>query len=105
MRRWLWVAPFTLAFAPTFAWLLGRWTDSIFRNGHGIFVPFLMAYLAMDQLKQDRDPQPHASAAGFAFLGASFVLLALDAAIKTELLSAFALVLALPGLSLLLFGG
>ncbi|HXX48760.1 MAG TPA: exosortase/archaeosortase family protein [Myxococcota bacterium] len=105
MRRWLWVAPFTLAFAPTGAWLVGRWTESIFRNGHGIFVPFLMAYLALDQLKQDRDPEPRASAAGFAFLGASFVLLALDAAIKTQLLSAFALVLALPGLSLLLLGG
>jgi len=104
MRRWLWVAPFTLAFAPTVAWLVGRWTDGIFRNGHGIFVPFLMAYLAHDHLKHDPDPAPHASAAGFWFLGASFALLALDAAIRTQLLSALALVLALPGLSLLLWG-
>jgi exosortase len=104
-RRWLWLAPFTLAFAPTLAWLVERWTDSIFRNGHGIFVPFLMAYLAHDHLKQDTDPSPHASALGFAFLGTALALLVLDSAIKTELLSAFALVLALPGLSLLLLGG
>jgi exosortase len=104
LRRHLWLVPFTLAFAPTFAWLVSRWTEGIYRNGHGIFVPFLMAYLAFDYLKQERDPTPHASAAGFAFLVASFLLLALDAAIKTQLLSAFALVLALPGLSLLLLG-
>ncbi|MFI5314623.1 MAG: exosortase/archaeosortase family protein [Myxococcota bacterium] len=104
-RRWLWLAPFTLAFAPTVAWLVERWTDSIFRNGHGIFVPFLMAYLALDQLKQDRDPAPRASAAGLAVLGAALALLVLDSAIHTELLAALALVLALPGLSLLLLGG
>jgi len=103
-RRWLWVALFALAFAPTVLWLVGRWTDSIYRNGHGIFVPFLMAYLAYDQLKQDRDPAPHASAAGFAFLFASVGLLILDSAIKTQLLSGFALVLALPGLALLFLG-
>jgi exosortase len=105
LRRWLWLAPFALAFAPTSAWLVSRWTDSIFRNGHGIFVPFLMAYLALDHLKQDTDPAPRASAFGFAFLVAALVLLGLDAAINTQLLSAFALVLALPGLSLLMLGG
>ena len=105
IRRWLWLAPFALAFAPTGQWLVERWTDSIFRNGHGIFVPFLIVYLALDHLKQDTDPNPRASGVGFVFLGAALALLALDSAIKTELLSAFALVLALPGLSLLLLGG
>ncbi|HTO08055.1 MAG TPA: exosortase/archaeosortase family protein [Myxococcota bacterium] len=104
-RRWLWLAIFALAFAPTFAWLVGRWTDSIYRNGHGIFVPFLIAYLALDQLKQDTDPEPRASAWGFAFVGAAVALLVFDSAIKTQILSALALVLALPGLSLLFLGG
>ncbi|HTO54465.1 MAG TPA: exosortase [Myxococcota bacterium] len=103
-RRWLWLPIFALAFAPTLAWLVGRWTESIYRNGHGIFVPFLIAYLALDALKQDPDPQPRASALGFGFVAASVVLLILDSAIKTQLLSAFALVLALPGLSLLFLG-
>jgi exosortase len=104
MRRWLWLAPFALAFAPTVAWLYGHWTSSVYRNGHGIFVPFVMAYLAYEHLKQDPDPEPKSSAWGFAFLVPALVLLAIDAPIKTEILSAFALVLALPGLSLLLLG-
>lgn len=104
MRRWLWLAPFTLAFAPTLAWLWERWTDSVFRNGHGIFMPFVLAYLVREYLKQDTDPEPRASAWGFAFLVPALALLALDAAIKAEVLSAIALVLALPGLSLLLLG-
>jgi exosortase len=104
-RRWLWLAPFALAFAPTVAWLVGRWTDGIYRNGHGIFVPFLIAYLALDHLKADRDPAPRASAFGFVFLGLAAALLVLDSAINTQLMAAFALVLALPGLSLVLLGG
>ena len=104
LRRWLWLAPFALAFAPTSAWLVGRWTDGIYRNGHGIFVPFLIAYLALDHLKDDPDPAPRTSLLGFVFLGVAAALLALDSAINTQLLAAFALVLALPGLSLVLLG-
>lgn len=104
LRRWLWLAPFALAFAPTGAWLVDKWTESVFRNGHGIFVPFLMAYLAHDHLKQDDDPEPRASAFGFVFLAAGLSLLALDSAINSQLLAALGLVLALPGVSLLLLG-
>ncbi len=104
MRRWLWVAPFALAFAPTLAWLYGQWTSSVYHNGHGLFVPFVMAYLMYERLKVDRDPEPSSSAWGFAFLAPALALLAFDAPIKTDILSAFALVLALPGLSLLLLG-
>jgi exosortase len=64
-----------------------------------------MAYLALDQLKQDRDPSPRSSVFGLAVLGGALALLVLDSAINTDLLAAFALVLALPGLSLLLLGG
>jgi exosortase len=104
MRRWLWVAPFALAFAPTLLWLYGHWTASVYRNGHGIFVPFVMAYLVYEHLKLDPDPEPRSSAWGFAFLVPALALLVLDAPIKTELLAAFALVLSLPGISLLLLG-
>lgn len=104
MRRWVWLVPFTLAFAPTFVWLYERWTISIWRNGHGIFVPFLMAYLAWEHLKQDRDPEARASALGFGFVGLAVTLLAFDSAINTQLLAAAALVVALPGLSLLFLG-
>jgi exosortase len=104
MRRWLWLALFALLFAPTAGWLWERWTDSVFRNGHGIFMPFVLAYLVREHLKQDTDSEARSSAWGFAFLVPAFALLALGAGIKTEILGAFALVLALPGLSLLLLG-
>ena len=104
MRRWLWLAPFLLAFGPTFAWLYTHWTTSVYHNGHGIFVPFVMAYLAWEHLKLDPDPEPKSSAWGFAFLAPALALLAFDAPIKSDLLSAVALVLALPGVALLLLG-
>lgn len=104
MRRWLWLALFALVFAPTAGWLWERWTDSVFRNGHGIFMPFVLAYLVREHLKHETDPEPRGSAWGFAFLVPAFALLALDTGIKSEILGALALVLALPGISLLLLG-
>ena len=67
-------------------------------------MPFVLAYLVREQLKLDPDPSPRASALGFLFVVPALALLALDAAIKTQMLSAVAFVLALPGLSLLLLG-
>ncbi len=104
MVRWLWLVPFALAFAPTGAWLLDRGTSSAFSEVHTVFMPFVLAYLAREQLKQDSDPSPRASALGFVFLVPALLLLALDAAIKTQMLSVIALVIALPGISLLLLG-
>lgn len=104
MLRWLWLAPFALAFAPTGAWLVDRGTSSAFSEVHTVFMPFVLAYLVREQLKLDPDPSPRASALGFLFIVPALLLLALDAAIKTQMLSAVAFVLALPGLSLLLLG-
>ena len=104
MRRWLWLVPFLLAFAPTFHWLVARWTDGIFRNGHGIFMPFIVGYFVWEHLKQDTDPEPRASPVGWLFLGTALALLVLDSAIHSELLSGAALVLALPGIALLTLG-
>ena len=104
MLRWLWLAPFALAFAPTVAWLFERGTASAFSEAHTIFMPFVVAYLVREQLKLDPDPSPRASALGFVFLVPALLLLALDAAIRTQMLAAIALVIALPGISLLLLG-
>ena len=104
MLRWLWLAPFALAFAPTGAWLVDRGTSSAFSEVHTVFMPFVLAYLLREQLKLDPDPSPRASALGFLFVVPALALLALDAAIKTQMLSVAAFVLALPGLSLLLLG-
>lgn len=104
MRRWLWLVPFTLAFAPTLLWFVSRWTDGIFRNGHGIFMPFIVGYFVWEYLKQDDDPEPRASSVGWLFLVGALALLVLDSAIHSELLSGAAFVLALPGIALLTLG-
>jgi len=104
MRRWLWLVPFTLAFAPTFHWFVERWTAGVFRNGHGIFMPFIVGYFAWEYLKQDHDAEPRSSAWGWLFLLPALGLLVLDSAIHSELLSGIAFVLSLPGLALLLLG-
>ena len=104
MRRWLWLVPFTLAFAPTFQWFVERWTAGVFRNGHGIFMPFIVGYFTWEYLKQDDDAEPRSSALGWLFLLPALALLVLDSAIHSELLSGVAFVLSLPGIALLLLG-
>ena len=104
MVGWLWLAPFLLAFTPTAVWLYQRGTQSAFSEVHTLFMPFVLAYLIREQLKLDPDPTPRSSPLGFLFLVPALLLVALDAAIRTQMLGAIALVLALPGISLLLLG-
>ena len=94
-----------LLFAPTLSWLWTRWTMSVWHNAHGMFVPPLVAWLVWQDLR--RHPELRAEAGtvwGFALLAPSLMLHALDAGMHTELLSAIALVLVLPALSLLFLG-
>ena len=91
-------------FAPTAAWLYERWTMSVWHNAHGLFIPPLVAYLVYEELRRTHTKPATSSAWGFAFLIPALLLHALDAGMHTQLLSAFALVLTLPGLSLLLLG-
>lgn len=91
-------------FAPTAAWLYGEYTDSIWRNPHGLFVPLFAVLLARHTLREDADPQPRSSAWGFALLGPACLLVVLDAGIRSHYIALAGLLLALPGLSLLLLG-
>jgi exosortase len=92
------------AFAPTFAWLWHRWTRSVWSNAHGMFMPIILAWLVRDKLRAEEAPEPESSAWGFAFLIPGLSMLALDSAIRTELMAATGLVVCLPGLSLLFLG-
>lgn len=91
-------------YAPTVAWLWGRWTLSVWHNAHGLFIPPLSAWFAWQELKRMRGAPRESSAWGFAFLVPALAILALDAALNTQLASAFSLVLLLPGLALLMLG-
>ena len=63
-----------------------------------------MWLLARSTLRRDRSEAAEASAWGFALLVPALALVVLDAGLRSRTLSAVGLVLALPGLSLLLFG-
>ncbi|MBA2259808.1 MAG: exosortase/archaeosortase family protein [Acidobacteria bacterium] len=94
-----------LLFGPTVAWLWDRWTMSVWQNAHGMFIPPLAAWLAWQALKGRPDLPADGSRWGFALLVPALAVHAIDAGIHTQLLSAAALFLALPGLALLLLGG
>jgi exosortase len=91
-------------FAPTARWLYGRWTMSVWHNAHGLFIPPLVAWMVWQELKQRPDLPASSSAWGFLLLAPALALQVIDTGMHTELLSAIALVLALPGLSLLFLG-
>jgi len=99
----LWILPLMALAAPTGTFLWHHWTKSVYQNGHGMMVPFLCGVLAWQTLSRHparEEPNPW----GFVILVPSLVLVALDAAIHTQLLGTVALLLALPGISLLLLG-
>lgn len=91
-------------YAPTIVWLIDRWTLSVWQHAHGLLIPPVVAYFAYQELKPLAHRPVHASAWGFLFLVPALALHALDAGMHTQLLSAFAMMLALPGFSLLLLG-
>ena len=91
-------------FAPTLHWLYEQSTHNIWRNGHGVFVPFFVILLARHVLRRDPDAREESSAWGFAFLVPGLALAVVDTAVRSHYLGAFGFLLALPGLSLLLLG-
>jgi exosortase len=93
-----------LVAAPTFSFLWRKWTQSIWLNGHGLFVPLLVVFLGYYALRREPTKSEEPSAWGFALLIPGLFLMAVDSAIKTELLAASAFLICLPGLSLLLLG-
>jgi exosortase len=97
-------AELALLFAPTLAWLYDRWTLSVWHHAHGLLIPPVVAYFVHQELKPLRGRPQSSSAWGFALLIPALLLHALDAGMHTQLLSAIALIMSIPGLSLLTLG-
>ena len=93
-----------ILYAPTAAWLFERWTRSVWDNAHGLLIPPVAAYFIYQELTRCRHLPPSSSAWGFAFLVPALLLHAVDAGMHTQIVSAASILLALPGLSLLLMG-
>jgi exosortase len=91
-------------YAPTAAWLYGRWTMSVWHNAHGLLIPFVVAYFVYQELKVSPARHHAGHAWGLLALLPALALQAVDAGLHTQLLSAISLVLALPGLALLFLG-
>ena len=90
--------------SPTLLWLWDQWTKSLWINNHGIFVPLVVGYLAVQALRASRSTEPESSPWGFAWLGVSLGLLVIDAYLETRYLSVVSIAIGLPGLSLLFLG-
>lgn len=101
---WLVLAGMLAVFGPTVVWLWGRWTLSVWHNAHGLLLVPVVAYFVREELLALRHVPRSSNVWGFAILLPALALHALDTGMHTELLSAGALVLALPGLALLLLG-
>jgi exosortase len=101
---WLVAGLFIILFAPTFLWLWERWTMSVWQNGHGILVAGLVIYLVRGELIKLKSLPISSNAWGFAILVPALMLYMLDTGIHSQLLSGIALVLSLPGFSLLFLG-
>ena len=104
LTLWLVLAGMLAVFGPTLVWLWGRWTLSVWHNAHGLLLVPVVAYFVREELLALRHVPRSSNAWGFAILLPALALHALDTGMHTELLSAGALVLALPGLALLLLG-
>jgi exosortase len=104
LALWLVLAGMVAVFGPTLIWLWGRWTLSVWHNAHGLLLVPVVAYFVREELITLRHLPRSSNPWGFAILVPALALHAIDAGMHTELLSAGALVLALPGLSLLLLG-
>lgn len=102
---WLALVLLVVFFAPTFVFLYDKWTGNIWENGHGLFMPFLMAYLAANALRADPHPErPEGSLWGLALVVPALLAASADFALRTAYLAAVGFVFLLPGLSLLLLG-
>ena len=100
----LWVVPFLVLATPIVLSMWNKWTRSIWENGHGMFVPFLAGVLGYYALQRCPVKSEEPSKWGFAFLVPGLFVIVLDAVIRTDYLRSVALLICLPGLSLLLLG-
>jgi exosortase len=91
-------------YAPTWRWLVDRWTMGVWNNAHGFMIPPVVAWFVWQELRPLRALPPDANAWGLALLVPALAMHVLDTGMHTQILSATSIVVALPGLSLLFLG-
>ena len=101
---WVIILLLICLYAPTIAWLFDRWTMDVWHNAHGMLIFAAVIYLIWKELLKKHALAKSATPWGFALLIPALFLHMLDTGIHTQLLSAAAFFLSLPGLSLLFLG-
>ena len=101
---WALLAGCVAIFLPTLVWLFGEYTPGIWRNGHGLFVPIAIGVLVAARLREHRGAQEESSPWGLPLVALGALLAVVDAGVRSGYVGTLGLLLALPGVSLLLLG-
>lgn len=101
---WIVLGLALLVLVPTGVALYERFTESVWRNAHGLVLPLVMAGLAVRTLRREGGGPAESSAWGWLPLVVALVLLVLDGGVRSRHLATLAIPLLLLGLSLLLLG-
>lgn len=101
---WLALGLIAAVYAPTVAWLVDRWTISVWQNAHGFLIPPVVVWFCWQEVKRLRDRPVDPSPLGFVFLVAGLALHVIDTGLNTQLLSAGSIVFVVPGLCFLFLG-
>ena len=48
------IAGLAVVYLPTIVWLFSRWTMSVWHHAHGLFIPPLVAWLIVQELRRRR---------------------------------------------------
>lgn len=102
--QWACVGACLLVQLPTLHWLYEQYTISIWRNGHGLFLGPILYVLVRNRLRAAPRPAIRGSAWGLPVLALAALLALIESASRLGYPGALGLVVALPGLSLLLLG-
>ena len=93
-----------LAFAPSIEWMYGQWTRSVWVNSHGLFIPFVVAYMVWDILNRFRGARQDGHPVGVALVLTGLALAVLDSGSRTHYVGILGLFIAAPGFALAVLG-
>jgi len=101
---WLCIGACALLFVPTLRWLWSEYTTSVWRNGHGIFLPLIVYGLARRRLARAGSVAVANSAWGVPLLAVAALLAYVESVTNVGFAGSLGIVFAAPGLSLLVLG-
>jgi len=94
----------TVICLPTIVWLWQQYTESIWRNAHGLFVPLIVFWMARSALRDTRVSYGSDPALASPFLAAGIVFSWLEVTTRLGYPGTIGLILFVPGLCLLVMG-